>query len=218
MGNTCKSMADSFQCMTKPTTIKLKKKKKEFSGTHSQEWRWEWQPTPVLLPGESHGQRSLAGTAHGGHRESDMTEPRSTHTGTARKLTPNTLRVGGWGNQRRPVPRQKKPLKRVERGRPGALSSNGGEDWIDRGPCLLARRADTHRNNVESGGQCPAGTAAACWGRWKASPRRAFPHRPQVGASHRLGGRSPGPATAQEEGRAAEFPSPSLNFQQFLSV
>ena len=30
MGNTCKSMADSFQCMTKPTTIKkiIKKEKK----------------------------------------------------------------------------------------------------------------------------------------------------------------------------------------------
>ena len=28
MGNTCKPMADSFQCMTKPTTIKKKKKKK----------------------------------------------------------------------------------------------------------------------------------------------------------------------------------------------
>ena len=26
MGNTCKSMADSFQCMTKPTTIKKKTK------------------------------------------------------------------------------------------------------------------------------------------------------------------------------------------------
>ena len=25
------------------------------------EWRRKWQPTPVLLPGESHGQRSLAG-------------------------------------------------------------------------------------------------------------------------------------------------------------
>ena len=25
MGNTCKPMADSFQCMTKPTTIKKKK-------------------------------------------------------------------------------------------------------------------------------------------------------------------------------------------------
>ena len=28
MGNTCKSMADSFQCMTKPTTIKKKKEEK----------------------------------------------------------------------------------------------------------------------------------------------------------------------------------------------
>ena len=27
MGNTCKPMADSFQCMTKPTTIKKKKRK-----------------------------------------------------------------------------------------------------------------------------------------------------------------------------------------------
>ena len=26
MGNTCKPMADSFQCMTKPTTIKKKKR------------------------------------------------------------------------------------------------------------------------------------------------------------------------------------------------
>ena len=24
-------------------------------------WRREWQPTPVFLPGQSHGQRSLAG-------------------------------------------------------------------------------------------------------------------------------------------------------------
>ena len=29
MGNTCKSMADSFQCMTKPTTIKKKKSVRE---------------------------------------------------------------------------------------------------------------------------------------------------------------------------------------------
>ena len=31
MGNTCKSMADSFQRMTKPTTIKKKKKKKKMT-------------------------------------------------------------------------------------------------------------------------------------------------------------------------------------------
>ena len=24
-------------------------------------WRWKWQPTPVFLPGESHGQKSLTG-------------------------------------------------------------------------------------------------------------------------------------------------------------
>ena len=29
MGNTCKPMADSFQCMTKPTTIKKKKRMSE---------------------------------------------------------------------------------------------------------------------------------------------------------------------------------------------
>ena len=37
-------------------------------------WRRAWQPTPVFLPGESHGQRSLAGYSPGSHRESDMTE------------------------------------------------------------------------------------------------------------------------------------------------
>ena len=37
-------------------------------------WRRAWQFTPVLLPGESHGQRSLVGHSPWGHRESDMTE------------------------------------------------------------------------------------------------------------------------------------------------
>ena len=37
-------------------------------------WRRKWQPTLVLLPGEFHGQRSLAGYSPWGHKESDMTE------------------------------------------------------------------------------------------------------------------------------------------------
>ena len=37
-------------------------------------WRKAWQPTPVLLLGKSHGQRSLAGYSPWGHKESDMTE------------------------------------------------------------------------------------------------------------------------------------------------
>ena len=34
----------------------------------------EWQPTLVLLPGKSHGQRSLVGYSPGGRKESDKTE------------------------------------------------------------------------------------------------------------------------------------------------
>ena len=37
-------------------------------------WRRKWQPTPVLLPGESHGQRSLVGYSPWDHKGSDMTE------------------------------------------------------------------------------------------------------------------------------------------------
>ena len=34
-------------------------------------WRRTWQPTPVFLPGESHGERSLAGYIPWGHKELD---------------------------------------------------------------------------------------------------------------------------------------------------
>ena len=37
-------------------------------------WRREWQSTPVFLPGESHGQRRLAGYSPWGHEELDTTE------------------------------------------------------------------------------------------------------------------------------------------------
>ena len=37
-------------------------------------WRRAWLPTPVFLPGESHGQRSLAGYSPWGHKELDTTE------------------------------------------------------------------------------------------------------------------------------------------------
>ena len=45
-------------------------------------WVWKipcrrkWQPTPVLLPGKFHGQRSLTGYNPWGYEESDMTEHR----------------------------------------------------------------------------------------------------------------------------------------------
>ena len=37
-------------------------------------WRRGWLPTPVFLPGEFHGRRSLMGYSPWGHKGSDMTE------------------------------------------------------------------------------------------------------------------------------------------------
>ena len=37
-------------------------------------WRRAWQPTPLLLPGESYGHRSLVGYSQSDHKESDRTE------------------------------------------------------------------------------------------------------------------------------------------------
>ena len=37
-------------------------------------WRRQWHPTPVLLPGKSHGRRSLVGCSPWGRYESDTTE------------------------------------------------------------------------------------------------------------------------------------------------
>ena len=42
-------------------------------------WRRKRQPTPVFLPGDSHGQRSLVGNSPWGQRESDPTDQLNQH-------------------------------------------------------------------------------------------------------------------------------------------
>ena len=42
--------------------------------TFAHPWRRKWQPTPVSLPGKSHGQRSLVGCSPWGRKESGTTE------------------------------------------------------------------------------------------------------------------------------------------------
>ena len=37
-------------------------------------WRRKWQPTPMFLPGESNGQKSLAGFSPWGHKKLDTTK------------------------------------------------------------------------------------------------------------------------------------------------
>ena len=63
IGNSCTPVADSCQCTAKP--IQYCKAKIR---------RRQWHPTPVLLPGKSHGQRSLVGCSPWGRYESDTTE------------------------------------------------------------------------------------------------------------------------------------------------
>ena len=42
-------------------------------------WRRKWHPTPVFLPGKSHGWRNLVGYSPWGHKESETTEWLSLH-------------------------------------------------------------------------------------------------------------------------------------------
>ena len=46
----------------------------QFVVIHTVKWRNRWHPTPVLLPGKSHGRRSLVGCSPWGREESDTTE------------------------------------------------------------------------------------------------------------------------------------------------
>ena len=46
----------------------------EYEENYVSNRRRQWQPTPVLLPGKSHGRRSLVGCSPWGCEESDTTE------------------------------------------------------------------------------------------------------------------------------------------------
>ena len=50
-------------------------------------WRRKWQPTPVLLPGKFHGQRSLAGYSPQGHKELDGIDHTHAHTSRINRFT-----------------------------------------------------------------------------------------------------------------------------------
>ena len=74
-------------------------------------WRRKWQPTPVFLPGEPHGQRSLAGYSPWGCRESDTTEQLSLtqhckqlSVRFSRSVVSDSLRSHGLQHARPPCP------------------------------------------------------------------------------------------------------------------
>ena len=60
-------------------------------------WRRKWQPTPVFLPGKSHGQRSLEGYSPRDHKELDATEHTCTYTSLTRDRSSTTCTHGSIG-------------------------------------------------------------------------------------------------------------------------
>ena len=86
-------------------------------------WRRWWYPTPVLLPGKSHGRRSLVGCSPWGREESDTTEWLHFHF---------SLSCIGEGNGN---PLQCSCLENPRDREPGGLPSLGshrvGHDWSD---------------------------------------------------------------------------------------
>jgi len=81
-------------------------------------WRRQWHPTPVLLPGKSHGRRSLVGCSPWGCWGSDTTSL-------------SLSRIG----ERNGNPLQCSCLENPRDGEPGGLPSMGlhrvGHDWRD---------------------------------------------------------------------------------------
>ena len=85
--------------------------------------RRQWHPTPVLLPGESHGWRSLVGCSPWGRYESDMTEQLHFHVsvpcigkGNGNPSTVLACRIPGTG---------------APDGLPSMGSHRVGHDWSD---------------------------------------------------------------------------------------
>ena len=83
-------------------------------------WRRSWQPTPVFLPGESYGQRSLVGYSPGGCKESDTIEcthtcvHTHTHTHCSQGNLPRRGLGSGWEGPQDGLPDNSPPGGRVK--------------------------------------------------------------------------------------------------------
>ena len=94
-------------------------------------WRRQWHPTPALLPGKSHGWRSLVGCSPWGRWGSDMTEQLHFHFHALEKEMATHSSVLAWR-----IPGM---------GEPGGLPSMGshrvGHDWSDLAAAVLSSKS-----------------------------------------------------------------------------
>jgi len=146
-------------------------------------WRRKWQYTPALLPGKSHGRKSLVGYSPWGRKESDTTERLHFHFDLPRRRA--------WPALRLPVGRLRRAgdAARERSGRQGALGAGlrGRKRW-QRPPTGQRRK----RENYWSSG---AGSAACLGGRhWRLSSLAARGRTRSPGLRGRPGQGAPVPA------------------------
>ena len=65
---------NTYRVVEKEELVKEKSGGRAKIGPFQESGRRQWHPTPVLLPGKSHGWRSLVGCSPWGRYESDTTE------------------------------------------------------------------------------------------------------------------------------------------------
>ena len=87
-------------------------------------WRRAWQPTPIFLPRESHGQRSLAGYSSRGRKELDTIDCACTHTHTQDWREESKGRWGGL-KIRRETEKEEDSRGNRERGQRGERKGYG---------------------------------------------------------------------------------------------
>ena len=93
-------------------------------------WRREWLPTPVFLPGEFYGQKSLAGYIPWGRKESDLTDQLNASRSTQQLSTRRGHSDLGWWSLHLGVCRPKaspRDNRMVTGQRPGCLDSPSQE-------------------------------------------------------------------------------------------
>ena len=101
--------------------------------------RRQWHPTPVLLPGKSHGRTSLVGCSPWGHEESDTTERLHFQFHALEKEMATHSSVLAWG-----IPGMAEPG-----GLPSTRSHRVGDDWSDLAAAALAYHGSDHWNPMK---------------------------------------------------------------------
>ena len=136
-------------------------------------WRRKWQSTPVLLPGKSHGQRSLVGYSLWGCKESNTTERLHFHFHFHfhSRWTQTSISLLLYQQAEKAMAPHSSTLawKIPWTGEPGGLPSMGsrrvGHEWsdlaaaaINKGACM---RATSHQScpTLWPHGLCPPGSS-----------------------------------------------------------